>query len=401
MSRLRAMSSPGKKRLGQGRLSLCWVVLAALLLGGCAGVGGGPVLRQAGPTPPDPPPLPARKPVFQAAPAPTAAPSRQPVIAAVAVAKTPTSVVGYTVRPGDTVFGIGRRLSVPLRSIIDTNGLRPPYNLRLGQVLRIPNPRKHVVVKGDTVYGIARRYRVDLTELVRLNHIPRPFTIALGQNLILPVPAQPLPQTQVAATTRPAAPPAAGVADSRPASPPAVAVGSKSVTSNTQTAALRPLPTPVPASPPPATKTRLPPAAIPVPPPRAGSTFLWPVRGPIVTKYGPANGGLYNDGINILAPRGTPVKAAENGVVAYVGNELRGFGNLVLIKHAGGWVTAYAHNEKLLVRRGDKVARGQTIAQVGNSGNVAKPQLHFEIRRGTRAVNPIGLLDRQKASVAQ
>ena len=119
-----------------------------------------------------------------------------------------------------------------------------------------------------------------------------------------------------------------------------------------------------------------------------------------MTSFGPGKGGLHNDGINIAAPRGTPVRAAENGVVAYVGNELRGFGNLILVKHAGGWVTAYAHNEKLLVRRGDKVARGQAIAQVGSTGNVARPQLHFEIRKGARAVNPTKLLDRQNASLA-
>ncbi|MHA1599246.1 MAG: peptidoglycan DD-metalloendopeptidase family protein [Alphaproteobacteria bacterium] len=298
---------------------------------------------------------------------------------------SPATVIGYSVQPGDTVFGIGRRLSVPLRSIIDANALRPPYTLRTGQILRIPNPRKHVVAKGDTVYGIARKYRVNLTELVRLNHVPAPFTIALGQDLILPVTMR--VQTRVAT----AVPPRAVITDTRPAVPPAAAVGSKSLSPAAQTAALRSLPAPV--------QPRQP-AAIPVPPPRSGSTFLWPVRGKVVTSFGPRKGGLHNDGINIAAPRGTPVRAAENGVVAYVGNELRGFGNLVLVKHAGGWVTAYAHNDKLLVRRGDKVARGQTIAQVGSTGNVARPQLHFEIRKGARAVNPTKLLDRQSASLA-
>jgi murein DD-endopeptidase MepM/ murein hydrolase activator NlpD len=109
---------------------------------------------------------------------------------------------------------------------------------------------------------------------------------------------------------------------------------------------------------------------------------------------------LHNDGINIAAPKGTPVRAADNGVVVYVGNELRGFGNLVLIKHADNWVTAYAHNETTLVSRGDKVKRGQAIARVGNSGSVAEPQLHFEIRQGTRAVDPMGLLDPQRAAMA-
>ncbi len=386
------MSRQTHKQLGGIGRSFCWLTLAATLLAGC--VGGGPVLRQAGPTPPDPPPLPLRKPIVQVEP------SRQPVVTAAAVPVRPAvapaaTLVGYSVRSGDTVFGIGRRLSVPLRSIIDANGLQPPYTLRTGQVLRIPNPRKHVIAKGDTVYGIARRYQVNLTELVRLNHIPAPFTIAPGQDLILPVPAR--PQTQVAKATQPAVPPSAVVADNGSTVPSTAAVSSKTLSPNTQTAALRP--PPAPASLPPTTAPRRAPAAIPVPPPRGGSTFLWPVNGRVVTSFGPGRGGLHNDGINIAAPRGTPVRAADNGVVAYVGNELRGFGNLVLIKHAEGWVTAYAHNEKLMVRRGDKVARGQAIAQVGSSGNVAQPQLHFEIRKGARAVNPNTLLARQKASL--
>jgi murein DD-endopeptidase MepM/ murein hydrolase activator NlpD len=136
---------------------------------------------------------------------------------------------------------------------------------------------------------------------------------------------------------------------------------------------------------------------IPKPPPRASEKFLWPVKGKLVLNYGPKKSGLHNDGINIAAPRGAPVLAAENGVVAYAGNELRGFGNLLLIKHADGWMTAYAHNEAILVSRGEPVRRGQIVARVGDSGNVTAPQLHFEIRKGTRAVNPNGLLGRHAA----
>ena len=116
--------------------------------------------------------------------------------------------------------------------------------------------------------------------------------------------------------------------------------------------------------------------------------FIGPVSGRVVSGYGPKGEGLHNDGINISAPRGAQVRAAGAGVVAYAGNELRGFGNLLLIRHAGGWVTAYAHNAKLLVRRGQKVSQGQLIARVGSTGSVIKPQLHFEIRRGRRAINP-------------
>ena len=121
----------------------------------------------------------------------------------------------------------------------------------------------------------------------------------------------------------------------------------------------------------------------------SGGKFLWPVNGKIVSRFGAKDGGLHNDGLNIAAPQGTPVRAAENGVVAYAGNELRGFGNLLLIRHADGWMSAYAHNDALLVQRGDRVARGQTIARVGRTGNVATPQLHFELRRGAGPVDPL------------
>lgn len=117
-----------------------------------------------------------------------------------------------------------------------------------------------------------------------------------------------------------------------------------------------------------------------------------PVRGRVISGYGPKPGGLHNDGINIAAARGSAVRAAENGVVVYAGNELRGYGNLLLVRHADGWMTAYAHNDTLRVGRGDKVAKGQVIATVGSSGNVAEPQLHFEIRRGSQAVDPMPLL---------
>jgi murein DD-endopeptidase MepM/ murein hydrolase activator NlpD len=123
-------------------------------------------------------------------------------------------------------------------------------------------------------------------------------------------------------------------------------------------------------------------------PARDGDGFLWPVRGRVLATYGSGTDGTHNDGINIAAPRGAAVQAADAGVVAYTGNELRGYGNLILIKHANGWISAYAHCDLTLVKRGQKVARGQVIARVGSTGNVGEPQLHFELRRGNRAVDP-------------
>jgi murein DD-endopeptidase MepM/ murein hydrolase activator NlpD len=121
---------------------------------------------------------------------------------------------------------------------------------------------------------------------------------------------------------------------------------------------------------------------------RNGGAFLWPVRGHVLEGYGVASDGTRNDGINIAAPRGAAVQAADGGVVAYSGNELRGYGNLILIKHANGWISAYAHCDLILVKTGQKVARGQVIARVGATGNVSEPQLHFELRRGKKPVDP-------------
>jgi len=259
------------------------------------------------------------------------------------------------VASGDTVYGIARRHGVPLRALIEVNGLGPPYLLKVGQILRLPVLRIHIVRKGETVYGISRRSGIDMAALVKLNRIPPPYTIKVGDRLALPSPTATAPPTDTETTV------AAGPAPAPPAASPPAKPGRR--------------------------------ATVPRPPPRAASRFLWPVRGRIVSRFGPKQGGLHNDGINILARRGTTVKAAENGVVAYAGNELKGFGKLLLIKHSDGWITAYAHNDRLLVRRGDTVRRGQAIARSGSTGNVDRPQLHFEIRRGKRAVDPLRHLD--------
>ncbi|MBE7220637.1 MAG: peptidoglycan DD-metalloendopeptidase family protein [Caulobacteraceae bacterium] len=115
-----------------------------------------------------------------------------------------------------------------------------------------------------------------------------------------------------------------------------------------------------------------------------GPEFRWPAHGRIIQGFKTAG----NDGINIAVPDGTPVKAAESGVVAYAGSEIKGFGNLVLIRHPNGFVTAYANNGNISVKRGEQVKRGQTIASSGQSGNVSSPQLHFEVRKGSTPVDP-------------
>lgn len=296
-----------------------------------------------------------------------------------------TSPLGltYRVEAGDTVYSIARRADLGIRTVIEANRLAPPYILVPGRVLQLPRLREHVVQPGDTLYALSRRYDVRLSELVRANGLPEPYTIKVGERLVLPGQAG---RTAQAASTAPA-----GLTESElPAPSPAAPGQSGSLAPPTAlpSGAVTAQP-PAPTGAAPAAKPAPPPAAAAVAPPAAtGRGFLWPVKGRVISDFGPKKGGEHNDGVNIEAPRGSPVMAAENGVVAYAGNELRGFGNLLLIRHGDGWVSAYAHNDDLLVARGEKVQRGQRIATVGSTGSVASPQLHFELRRESRAVDP-------------
>jgi len=313
----------------------------------------------------------------------------------------------HRVERGNTVYSVSRLYGVPVRAIIETNGLTSPYLLKVGENLAIPNRRGHTVVKGETVYSISRSYGVDISELTRANDIAPPYTIVIGQDLVIPT-VDGIP----AAVGAPAAIGVAAAAAPQVAAPaaqptPGGAVDVEALPA--PTAAISPTPTTTPTPPAPAAKPTPPPQpvakatpkqieSLPKAPARAGSTFLWPVKGKLVSRYGNQQGGQHNDGINIAAKRGTTVQAAENGVVAYAGNELRGFGNLLLVKHADGYMTAYAHNDTLLVGRGANVKKGQPIARVGSTGSVGSPQLHFEIRKGRQAVDPLQFLPRQAAS---
>ena len=220
----------------------------------------------------------------------------------------------------------------------------------------------YVVRKGDTAYRIARCYGVDLKALVKLNTMIAPYLIRVGQKIRIPTPIGSRGCSANVATN---------LEEQRDES---TLSGADDVASNYI------------VSPPALTEKT--PKKLEPPPARAGTKFLWPVKGTLVSKFGVKPGNLRNDGVNISAPVGSPVRAAENGVVAYAGNELRGYGNMLLVRHEGGWVTAYAHNSELLVARGAIVTRGEIIAKVGKSGNVNKPQTHFELRRGDEAIDP-------------
>lgn len=288
-----------------------------------------------------------------------------------------------TVGPGDTVYSLSQRHQVSQRALIEVNALRPPYQLAVGQRLVLPRERIHPVVRGDTLYSISRRYGVDMYELAQANRLGPPFAIRVAQQLRIPA----VPQ---AAT--PVATPAAGGLQVEELAPPPSTGGGPAVTMRTPPGGgTEPPPAPrlVPDGPPPAVPDR--------PPATGGGAFIWPARGQVILEFGPKAKGLHNDGINIEAALGTPVYASAGGIVAYAGNELRGFGNLLLIKHPDGWVTAYAHNDRLLVKRGDTVKQGQVIARVGSTGNVTKPQLHFELRKGRQAIDPRTRLTAQLA----
>lgn len=269
----------------------------------------------------------------------------------------------YVVKRGDSVYSIARAHNVPMRSIIDANRLSAPYNIEVGQRLTIPAGRFHIVQRGETVSGISRQYNVGVAALTSLNRIPPPYTIKVGERLQIPASQH---QTQTASS--PTAQSGSGVPMARPG----MAAGTGAAVASLPPAASTPT---VPRDPLPA-------------PPAATGGFQWPIQGKILSTFGPKANGLHNDGINIAAEMGAPVKAAQSGIVAYAGNELKGYGNLLLIRHDNGWVTAYAHNSKLLVSRGDTVMQGQTIAHAGNTGSVVTPQVHFEIRQGAKAIDP-------------
>jgi murein DD-endopeptidase MepM/ murein hydrolase activator NlpD len=302
-----------------------------------------------------------------------------------------------TVASGETVESIARKYGVPASAIMETNGFRDGATLRPGQRVVIPRyvsasaahepvhetarapqvaaaPRVsesvHIVEPGESLMGIARKHGVTLMALAKANKIQPYAKINIGDHLTIPggraVAERPMAERPVAA----AAPQV-----TRPLTVPAEKVASVPV----QNARI--------ATPETHTTTESLPAQTAE---AAGSlpSFRWPVKGRIIAAFGPRPNGVPNDGINLAVPEGTPIKAADDGVVAYAGNELKGYGNLVLIRHANGYVSAYANASELLVKRGDTIKRGQVIAHAGQTGNVTSPQLHFEIRKGSTPVDP-------------
>ena len=259
------------------------------------------------------------------------------------------------VRANDTLYAVATRYQVTPQSVIEANGLQPPYNLRKGQALKLVPRRTHIVRPGDSVYVISQRYAVSQYQLAQLNFLKPPFELKIGQKLQLPNSLD------------------FSVLD----------VGLPDGVSGTNIAQPTPTKTSVPAAP----RKRF------VAPSLAGSSgFTWPVQGEIIAEFGPSQRGVHNDGVNIAASEGASVGAAAKGRVAFVGTNIKSFGKLVLVKHDGGIITAYAHLGDISVTEGDIVTAGQSIGTIGRSGRVDSPQLHFEIRKSRQPVDPRSLI---------
>lgn len=299
-----------------------------------------------------------------------------PMYGGASAEKSVTSEI--VVARGDTMYSLAKKHNTTVDELAAVNKLVVPYTLSVGQKLSLPGtgqsvdviavPAKKVtgvqtttrvaladitVGVGDTLYSISRKYSVPVNDLAVMNKLSAPFTLSVGQKLKVPNLGT------------------ANVKGAAQAEKTATVTPTKTETKKISSDPSKKLPT-ITA--------------------RSSSKFAWPVRGKILSGYGAKSSGLFNDGINIGAAQGTAVKAAENGVVAYAGNEVKGMGNLIIIQHASGWMTVYAHMDSLDVKRGVRVSVGQKIGTVGATGKVDVPQLHFEIRKGTKAYNPSSYL---------
>ena len=308
------------------------------------------------------------------------------------------------VQAGDTLYGLSRRYNVPVSELMAVNDMKSP-SLKPGQKLYLPAGStgrmpvaksqsyetaapasapgdwtgSYTVKAGDSLYGIAHQHNVKVAEIERYNGITDVRKVKPGITLKVPGGSS----TSVAAQdTTSATQPAARAPQT--SAQPTIINSSGQGSGEERVAKLENSGSASDAA-----------GNAPGAGSVAGSSKLrWPVAGKIISGFGPRADGTHNDGVNIAAPMGTDVHAAESGVVAYAGDELKGYGNLVLLRHDNGWVTAYAHGDEILVKRGDRIKRGQVIARAGRTGQVDQPQVHFELRQGQRPVDPTPFLER-------
>ena len=250
----------------------------------------------------------------------------------------------YEVRKGDNLFSISRRFNIPIQELIKVNKIQEPYKIFPKQSIIIPLNKMHKVVKGETLYSISRYYETTVFALAKYNNIKNVNNIKVGKDLIIPKRSKKINKIKKEKWD----------SDFK----------KKNIKKNKNSML----------------KDKL------------NSKFIWPVKGKLLSKYGKSKEGFYNDGINIDSKKGTKVISSQAGKVIYCGNEIPGYGNLILIKHSKNWITAYAHLNEVFTEKGKKVSKGEIIGSVGNTGNVRSPQLHFEIRKGKESVNPLKLL---------
>lgn len=321
------------------------------------------------------------------------------------------------VAQGETIDIIARRHRVPAAAIMQANNMTHPAQLQPGQRLVIPKVHQtqqsvqapqpmaapaparvagpampasnntHVVAPGETIYSLGRHYRVPPMAIAKANNVGLDHRVKIDDRVIIPGMSSGAPRLAA-----PAQPPV-----QQPIQQPAprIAAAPAPKVETTPVATAKPKATQTVAQNGAPTANLVSPAADPMPESAPTGTtggssvsFRWPVKGRIADGFGPKAAGGQNDGINISVPHGTPIKAAEDGVVAYAGSELKGYGNLVLVRHSNGFVTAYAHASELGVKKGETVKRGQVIGKAGQTGNVTSPQVHFEVRKGATPVDP-------------
>lgn len=244
------------------------------------------------------------------------------------------------IEAGDTLYGVANKYNVNVRELIQKNNLKAPYILVAGKYLTLPVSNYHTVQSGENLYIISRDYNMNLNELVAINNLKAPYNIYPGQKIKINATKSKTKQNYVVANNKVKKAP-------KPKN-------------NFVNRILK----------------------------NKNNKFSWPAKGKVISKFGPKKGGLYNDGINIKLANNTKIKAVEDGIVAYVGNELKGYGNLIIIKHSGGWISAYGHLAKTAVKRDERIKKSQIIALSGSTGNVDAPQLYFGLRKGRDAVNP-------------
>lgn len=252
------------------------------------------------------------------------------------------------VKAGETLGGIANRAHVPRVLIIEANGLKAPYAVIEGQRLRLPRTRHHTVAIGESGFDIAYHYGVPFSAIATANGLDPNAAVEPGQKLLIPT---------LTAAKSVKAPLATGDHLTAPATARPDTASAESRTGSARVA--------------------------------ASAHLIWPVAGKVVRRFIPRGSPNYHDGIDIVGKLGAPVRASASGDVIFAGEEPESFGRLVLIDHKNGWQTAYGFLGKVTVAQGDHVRSGERIGLVGHSGKAKRDELHFEVRRANKPVDPL------------